>query len=104
MSKRKKLHIENWRLNSVMRCRNFVFRLGACHGMFDEEEGAVRLIAIANDSPGNGDFERAMTKLETRARGMGKKFQVVEIWNERLKTHLVSKRGYQDKGAYVETA
>ena len=84
-----------WYLNDVLGVNNLVFRVGTVHGMFGKfEEGTLQLIAIGNDEIGNGDFAKAMDWYEKTAFDMGLKPEVVEIWNQGLKKHLIEKRGY----------
>jgi len=54
----------------------------------------LTIIAIANEEPGNGRFALCMSALEQTAKEHRCPLQVAAIWNKRLKTHLVSKRGY----------
>ncbi len=84
-----------WHYNNVLGTNNLVFRVGTVHGMFGKfDDNSLQLIAIGNDKKGNGDFSKAMDWFEKVAFDMGLKPEVVEIWNERLKKHLIEKRGY----------
>lgn len=89
-----KLEVDYWHLNSALDCLNYTFIIGTVDGMFDITEDRVRLIAIQNQELNNGDFSKAMDILESNTFSIGKAFEVVEIWNDRLRKHLIEKRGY----------
>lgn len=80
-----------WHLNSAMQTSYTKLQVGTCHGLVDLQGSIVRLIAVANDEPHNGDFQKFMDNLEHR----GKNIVVEELWNKNLRRHLIEKRGYK---------
>jgi hypothetical protein len=73
------------------------FKVGTCHGMFTATDDAYKIVAVINDQPGNGHFIDVLEWFENSARRDGKALEVVELMNDRLKTHLINKRGFQPK-------
>lgn len=69
------------------------FRFGALHGLGEFSDERIRLIALHNDEPGNGDFVKCMAAFETVADEAGIPVEVVEIWNGRL-ARWFERRGY----------
>lgn len=70
------------------------FRVGTCHGLYYQDKEAVCLLAIHNDDPGNGHFTDVLEWFAYSAKNQGLHFDVVEVWNKRLKWHLIDKRGF----------
>ena len=81
------------------------FKVGTCHGMFTATDEAYQLVAVMNDQPGNGHFTDVLEWFENSAKRDGKALEVVEIWNDRLRQHLIQKRGFRlkENGDTVKT-
>ncbi len=67
------------------------------------EEKLHTIVFIGNSQPGNGSFGRFMSWKEQEALEAGVDLMVAELWNKRLKRHLIFKRGYKatKKGNHV---
>ena len=67
------------------------------HGIlcFSPVLSGLTIIAIVNDEPGNGQFATVMDTMEKAAHEAGLPMIVGSIWNERLRRHLLTKRGYE---------
>jgi hypothetical protein len=76
----------------------FGFKIGTCHGLYRSTEVAYEILAIVNDQPGNGHLEDVFEYFERSCRRDHKALRVLEIWNERFKKHLISKRGFRADG------
>jgi len=70
------------------------FKVGTCHGLYTVEDGAYKIVAVINDSPGNGHFTDVLEWFTNSAQRDGNDLEVVEIWNNGLRKHLVAKRGF----------
>lgn len=90
------LTTNRWHLNAAMQTDNVEWHYGTCHGMGTETDKLLTIIALLNDTPGNGDFAKLMDILESR----GKPVIIEEIWNRRLYKHLIRKRGYAPTAKY----
>src|SRR6266852_5781546 len=75
----------------------FAYRIGTCHGLYGFTKKSYLLVAIINDEIGNGHFDDVLEWFENSAKRDAKNLEIVEIWNERLKKHLVEKRGFKAK-------
>lgn len=69
------------------------YKVGTCHGLviFDD---AINLLAVINNEPGNGHFDDVMEWFHYACRIQKKDFRVIELFNQRLKWHLINKRGF----------
>ena len=76
------------------------FKVGTCHGLFYQDEEAVCLLAVINDTRGNGHFDDVLEWFDFSAKRQKLHFDVVEVWNERLKSHLLGKRGFVAIGQF----
>lgn len=81
-------------LNEFLRVNRTDVRVGSCMAVVDYTTPYNTLIFVANRQPGNGDFARLMDYLEAEAKNDDRPLEVVEIWNKRLRRHLITKRGY----------
>ncbi len=66
-------------------------REGAAEALVQIDKKKVTVIALLNQEPGNGDFQKLMDTLE----GFKKAVIIEEIWNPGLRQHLIEKRGYK---------
>lgn len=73
-----------------------VYRIGTCHGLWFAEDGAYNILAVSNDDPGNGHFEDVMEWFENSCRRDNYDLKVLECWNQELKYHLMTKRGFEN--------
>jgi hypothetical protein len=73
------------------------FKVGTCHGLYTVEDGAYKIVAIINDSPGNGHFTDVLEWFQNSSHRDHKDLEAVEIWNDGLRKHLVAKRGFKLK-------
>jgi hypothetical protein len=80
-----------WALSDVLGEQLTELHVGTCHGLIDQSGKAIKIIAIMNDEPHNGNFQDFMDNVE----GRGKAVVVVEIWNKHLRQHLLKVRGYR---------
>jgi len=73
------------------------YRFVTLHGIlcFSPTIKALTVVAICNDTPGNGQFPLLMTILEETAHQAGLPMVVGSIWNTGLWRHLIEKRGYR---------
>jgi len=72
----------------------FRFKVGTCHGLFYQTEKAVCLLAVMNNEKGNGHFTDVLEWFEYSAQRQGLYFDVIEVWNQRLRKHLMEKQGF----------
>lgn len=70
------------------------FRVGTCHGLVVFREDSIDLLAVINNEIGNGHFTDVLEWFEFACREQKKLFRVVELWNQRLKWHLINKKGF----------
>lgn len=71
------------------------FQVGTCHGLYKATKGAYEILAINNDSPGNGHFQDVMQWFEASCRRDRKSLIFLEIMNARFKKHLLEDRGFK---------
>lgn len=71
-----------------------LWRIGTCHGLWYPTEKEYVLLAVHNDEIGNGHFTDVMEWFENSCKRDKKDFIVGEVWNKRLKKHLIEKRGF----------
>jgi len=77
-------------------CKDFKrFRVGTCHGLWQSTESSYDILAIENDTKGNGHFEDVMQWFEASCERDHKDFKILEVWNAKLKKHLTKKRGFK---------
>src|SRR5678816_1085685 len=80
------------------------FRVGTCSGLWQSTKDSYDILAIDNESKGNGHFEDVLEWFEQSCRRDKKAFRILEVWNEKLATHLINKRGftYQGNDNYIK--
>lgn len=83
----------------------YEFKVGTCHGLWRSTSDSYDILAIVNDEPGNGHLEDVFQYFEHSCRRDGKCLKIIEIWNERFKRHLITKRGFveTEQGDAVKT-
>ena len=73
------------------------FRVGTCHGVYYFTDDAINILAIANDTKGNGHFKDVMEWFEFSCRENKKPLRFVEVMNQRFKAYLL-KNGFKKDG------
>lgn len=75
-----------------------LFRIGTCEGQWRCAGDAYEILSVINSRPGNGHFDDVLEWFEFACRRDGKQLRIREVENERLKRHLVEKRGFRPEG------
>lgn len=70
------------------------FRIGTVSGIWAATSLSYDILGIDNDKPGNGHFEDTLQWFENSCKRDNRALRILEVWNERLKKHLISKRGF----------
>ena len=86
------------------RGENFLrFRVGTCEGLWLSTDESYGIVAVINSEPNNGHFTDVLEWFENSAKRDGKSLQILEVFNRKLKKHLIEKRGFKKiKGNNVE--
>ena len=74
------------------------FKIGTCEGLWRATAKTYDILAIINTEPGNGHFIDVLEWFEQSCQRDQKDFQILEIWNEGFKKHLIEKRGFLEIG------
>lgn len=74
-----------------------LWKIGTCHGLWypDDEKLQYVLLAVTNDEQGNGHFTDVLEWFENSCKRDQRDFVVAEVWNKRLRKHLIEKRGFK---------
>ncbi len=72
------------------------FRVGTCKGLYMPAKSFLGLLAIENESPGNGHLTDVFEWFEYSAKTNKIPLQVMECMNKRFKRHLIDKRGFKE--------
>lgn len=72
-----------------------LFRIGTCEGLWFAEDDAYNILSIINKEMGNGHFEDVFDWFLQSCKRDKKILRFREVWNERLKKHLIEKRGFK---------
>ena len=72
----------------------YLFRIGTCHGLWYSKPDAHVLLAVVNDTKGNGHFDDVIEWFENSCKRDKLNFVIAEVWNKRLLKHLIEKRGF----------
>lgn len=78
-----------------------MFKVGTCNGLWRCNCNSYEILAISNDIPGNGHFEDVLEWFEFSCKRDKKDLVFLEIWNEKLMSHLINKRGFVGDGDCV---
>lgn len=70
------------------------FRIGTVSGIWVATSLSYDILGIDNDKPGNGHFEDVLQWFENSCKRDNRALRILEVWNEGLKKHLISKRGF----------
>jgi hypothetical protein len=71
-----------------------LFRVGTCEGLWQSIPDCYVIVSIKNDKPGNGHFNDVLQWFEFSCKRDNKNLLVVELLNEKLYLHLITKRGF----------
>lgn len=74
------------------------FRVGTCEGIYYVTKNSLDILAITNNSPGNGHLNDVFEWFEYSCREYKLKFRILEVWNLRFKKYLIEKRGFTPHG------
>ena len=74
------------------------FRIGTCHGLWWATEVSLDMLVLINTTPGNGHFVDWLQWCVHSAITDRKKLVMHEIYNLRLRKHLIEKRGFVATG------
>lgn len=74
------------------------FRVGTCDGLWTSTETSYDILAITNNAPGNGHFEDVIQWFAFSCLRDKKDLRFLEVWNARLKSHLMGRRGFIIEG------
>jgi hypothetical protein len=83
-----------WNLNKLLGINQTKLSVGTCHGLIEYTDTKHILLAVMNNEPHNGDFQRFMDFIEAEARNAGVPLYVIVLWNKRLRGHLIGQWGY----------
>lgn len=86
--------VQPWPISTLLGEDNYTFRKGTMHGLIGCDDHTLLIIAIMNDTPGNGQFATAMEGLEAVSKRRLLFVEMGAIFNARLYRHLMEKRGY----------
>lgn len=82
-----------WRTNEYL-----LFRVGTCEGAWRSTSTTYDILSIDNEHSGNGHFTDVMEWFEHCCRRDGKQLRFLEVLNDRLRRHLIEKRGFTAVG------
>jgi hypothetical protein len=74
------------------------FRIGTCEGLWASTPTSYDILSVINNSPGNGHFNDVLEWFYSSCLRDRKKLRILEVWNPRLKKHLIEKRGFVANG------
>jgi len=74
------------------------FRVGTCEGLWSSTDESYCILAVTNSTLGNGHFTDVLQWFENSCKRDKRSFKIIELWNDRLKSHLINKRGFNDIG------
>lgn len=70
------------------------FKIGTCCGQWISTDTSYDILTVINDNPGNGHFKDVLEWFEQSCIRDKKAFRILEVLNERLALHLVTKHGF----------
>lgn len=79
-----------------------LYKIGTVEGQWRCHDGAYQILSFLNDVPGNGHLQDVFDWFENSCKRDKKALQVLELFNERFATHLISKRGFIKKNNATE--
>lgn len=75
------------------------FRIGTCEGLWRATDAAYQILAFRNNEPNNGHFTDVLQWFENSCIRDKKCFEILEVMNDRLKSHLINKQGFKEYGS-----
>jgi hypothetical protein len=75
-----------------------LFRVGTCAGLWTSTDKTYDILAVQNESKGNGHFDDVLEWFEFSCKRDNKNLRFLETWNQRLRKHLIEKRGFFEDG------
>lgn len=72
-----------------------LFRIGSCEGQWQFSGSSYDIIAVINNKPGNGHLDDVFEWFEYSCKRDGVHLRVMELMNDKFKTHLINKRGFK---------
>ncbi len=72
------------------------FKIGTCNGLYQRDADGVKILAVLNEEPNNGHFTDVMEWFSYFAKKDEVPLIFLEVWNHRLKRHLIEKHGFED--------
>lgn len=85
--------VADWFYNDFKR-----FRIGSIDGLWRSTSFSYDILAIKNESPGNGHLQDVFDWFENSCRRDERSLRVLEVWNKKFKAHLIQKRGFKYVG------
>lgn len=74
------------------------FRVGTCNGLWCSTDKSYNILAIINNSPGNGHLKDVLQWFEQSCRRDKRSLKIMEVMNPKFKKHLIEKCGFKDIG------
>lgn len=74
------------------------FKIGTCEGIYESTDKTYDIIAVVNDTPGNGHFEDVLEWFYNSCRRDKKSLRFMEIMNDKFGKHLLKKRRFKKEG------
>lgn len=74
------------------------FRVGTCRGAFRAKDKEYQILAFDNEKKHNGHFGDVPEWFEFACRRDGYSLRIQECWNQGLKWHLMTKKGFVPDG------
>lgn len=71
-----------------------LYECGTIHGIYNQTADGKDIIAIDNDTPHNGEFDKFIAELEQYAKKTGERIAICAFMNERLYRHMRKRRGW----------
>jgi hypothetical protein len=87
--------VAEWEWNGLSGDNWQRFRVGTCEGIWRCQDDAYEILAIDNKVKGNGHFEDVLQWFYNSCIRDKKNFKIREVWNQKLKAHLINKRGFK---------
>lgn len=69
-----------------------LFKIGTCHGQWRANNGCYEILGLVNKEKGNGHFNDVFEWFEFSCKRDGYDLKILEVWNKRLKKHLIKKK------------
>jgi hypothetical protein len=77
-----------------------LFKIGSCEGLWTMDDESYKILAISNNIPHNGHFNDVLQWFGHYAKKHGRTLKFLEVWNPKLKEHLINKRGFKEIGEF----